>query len=173
MRTSSTSRLVAGAAADLAGHEHVGQKDHLDLHVAGAVAGLAAAAGQVEGEGGGGVLPLPRERLGGKELADLVERLDVGDRIGAGRAPDGRLIHQEHVLEQLPPGERPHLPTGSPRWLLAECSPWSRASRLRYITSWSSVLLPEPDDAGDRGERAQRDVRVHVRAGCAAWRRGS
>ena len=39
---------VAGAAAGLAGHIHIGEKDHLDQHRAGAVAGGAAAGLEVE-----------------------------------------------------------------------------------------------------------------------------
>src|SRR5437762_284169 len=37
------------------------------------------------------------------------------------------------------------MPTGSPRWRLAVCSPLRRASSCRYRTSWTSVDLPEPD----------------------------
>src|SRR5256885_11483948 len=35
-----------------------------------------------------------RQRLGGEQRAQLVERLDVGDRVGSRRAADRRLVHE-------------------------------------------------------------------------------
>jgi hypothetical protein len=80
---------VAGAGTHLARYEHIGQEDHLDLHVPGALAPVAPAAGQVEREGGRGVLPLAGQRLGREQLADLVEGADVGDGVGPRRASNG------------------------------------------------------------------------------------
>ena len=51
--------LEACPAAHLAGDEDIGEEDHLHLHVPGALALLAATSREVEGEGGGSVLPLP------------------------------------------------------------------------------------------------------------------
>jgi hypothetical protein len=81
--------LEPAPATTLAGDEDVGQKDHLHLYRAGAFAGFAAAARHVEGKGRGRVFPPLRLRLLGIELADLVERLDVGHRIGTRCSPDG------------------------------------------------------------------------------------
>ena len=98
--------LVAGAVAVFAGQLDVGQELHFDGHGAVAFAGVAAAAGHVEGEMSG------RERkalglgLGGEELADQIEALDIGDGIGARRAADGGLVDQHNVVEALDAGER-------------------------------------------------------------------
>jgi len=40
-------------------------------------------------------------RLGCKEFADGVKRLEVGDRIGTRRPPDGRLVDQNDVVEPV------------------------------------------------------------------------
>ncbi len=87
--------LVAGAVAVFAGQFDVGEELHFDGDGAVALAGVAAAAGNVEGEVAGG----EREALGlglrGKELADEIEALDVGDGVGARRAADGGLVDED------------------------------------------------------------------------------
>ena len=100
---------VAGGAAGFAGHEHVRQEHHLYLDMTGALTRLAPTARQVEGEGCRGVLPLLRERLPCEQLPDLVERLDIGDWIRARRPADGRLVHQQNILQELPAGHRCNL----------------------------------------------------------------
>ena len=98
--------LVAGAVAVFAGQLDVGEELHFDGDGAVALAGVAAAAGDVEGEVAGG----EREALGvglrGEELADQVEGLDVGDGIGARGAADGGLVDEDDVVEALDAGER-------------------------------------------------------------------
>src|SRR5207244_2046494 len=80
---------VAPAPARVAGHPEVREEIHLHpLHPL-ALAALAAAALHVEGEGPGRVPPLPGERRSGVALADAVEGLHVGDRIGAEGAHHG------------------------------------------------------------------------------------
>ena len=93
--------LVTGAVALLAGQLDVGQELHLHGHRAVTLAGIASAARHVEGK-------VPRRerkplglRLRGKELPHQIEAFDVGNRVGARRAPDGRLVHQNHVIEAL------------------------------------------------------------------------
>jgi hypothetical protein len=97
--------LIARAVAVLAGQLDVGQELHFDGDRAVALAGVAAAAGHVEGK----MARREREPLGlglrGKELANQVEALDVGDGIGARRAADGRLVHQHHVVEAFDAGQ--------------------------------------------------------------------
>ena len=123
IRTSSTSRLKRRAAAGLAGHEDVGEEDHLDLDVPRALAGLAAPAGRLKEKVAAVYF---RSRASGcwrEQLADLVERLDVGDRIGAGRAADRRLVDQQRRrCRNSHPVERAHL-----------------ADRLAEVRSWRSV----------------------------------
>jgi hypothetical protein len=97
---------VPPALALLAGHVHVLDEVHLELLETVALAGLAAAAGHVEREGAGA----EPERLGarqpGEEPPDLVERLHVRDRIGAGRAPDRLLVDEPDALEMLQSPQR-------------------------------------------------------------------
>src|SRR5581483_9297999 len=88
------------ALALLAAEFHVGEKLHLYRDGAVTLASLAASAGDVEGEMAGGEAPLLRFGLRGEELADGVERLDVGDRVGARRAPDRRLVDEDHVVDE-------------------------------------------------------------------------
>ena len=91
------------AAADRAGDPHVGQEVHLQAVRAVSFAGLAAPAGHVETEAAGLVaagLGLGQLRV---EMADVVEELDVGGRVRAGRAADGRLVDGDHLVEMFEP----------------------------------------------------------------------
>ncbi len=87
--------------ADLAGDVDVGQEVHLDLDGAVAGAGLAAAAAHVEGEPPGQVTPHLRLVRLGEELADVVEHPGIGGRVRTGRAPDGRLVDVDHLVQVL------------------------------------------------------------------------
>ena len=94
--------LEARAFALFADQFDVGQELHLDRDGAIALAGFAAAAGNVEREMSGGVAALFGFAGGGEEGADQVEGLDVGDRIGARRAADGRLIDHHRAWRCAP-----------------------------------------------------------------------
>ena len=97
-------RLVEALALTLlAAHEDVRQEVHLDLAHAVALARLAAAALHVEGEAAGLVAVHPRFGQLREEAADLVEDLDVGDRVAARRAPDRALVDVDHLVELLEP----------------------------------------------------------------------
>ena len=91
--------VVALAVAGFAGHEHVGQEVHLDGLVAVAATGLAASAGDVEGEASG--LVGSHLRLGhlDEEFADVGEDLGVGGGIAPGGATEGRLIDADHLVD--------------------------------------------------------------------------
>ncbi len=97
--TSSVLAVVALALADIALDIDVGQEVHLDLDDAIALARLAAAALHVEGEAAW----LIAARLGFRQLgvpvADRRERAGIGRRVGARRAPDGRLVDIDHLVE--------------------------------------------------------------------------
>src|ERR1700733_15502736 len=98
-------RIEALAAADIAQHLHVGQEAHLDALHSLAFAGLAAAAGGVEGKPAGG--DPAHAGLGGVrvEAPDGVPETDVGRGAGAGRLADGGLIDFENAADFLPPGD--------------------------------------------------------------------
>ncbi len=93
--------LEARALAFFAHQLDVGEELHLDGHGAVALAIFAAAAGDVEREVAGAVAAFLGVGRGGEDLADEIEGLDVGDRVGARRAADGRLIHQDDFAQQL------------------------------------------------------------------------
>ena len=93
--------VVALAVADLAGHVHVGQEVHLDLHHAVALAGLAAAAGHVEAEAARAVAALARGVGLGHQLADRREQAGVGGGVAARRAADRRLVDVDDLVEVL------------------------------------------------------------------------
>ena len=93
--------VVALAVADIAGNVHVGQEVHLDLDQAVALAGLTAAALDVEAETSGTVAARTRFRELGKQVAQGREQAGVGRRIGSWRAPDRRLVDVDDLVEQV------------------------------------------------------------------------
>ena len=93
--------VVALALADVAGDVDVGQKMHLDLDDAVALAGLAAAALDVEGEAAGLVAARLGFRQAGEPFADRREGAGIGRRIGARRAADRRLVDVDDLVEVL------------------------------------------------------------------------
>src|SRR6202043_3400677 len=93
------------AAAHLAGDVDVGQEVHLDLDLAVALARLAASAWHVEAEAAR--LVAAHARLGGPrhQVADRVEDVGVGGRVGARRAADRALVDGDHLVELLEAGD--------------------------------------------------------------------
>ena len=75
---------------------------HLNCDRAVAFAHVAAPAGYVEGEEGSieafGLCVARR----GEDFADRVIDFDIRDRVRARRAADGRLVNEQHIVEQLP-----------------------------------------------------------------------
>ena len=142
--------------AHRAGDPHVGQEVHLQLVRAVALAGLAAAAADVEAEAARLVaagLRLGQLRV---ELADLVEDLDVGGRVASaacGRWATGRWRSSCRDV----PGRRCR------RWAPGLPMPPLR-SRRRASTrmSFTSELLPEPETPVTQTNSAQRDLDVDV-----------
>ena len=64
----------AASAAHVAGYEDIGEEHHFHLHVPGALAGVAPAALEIEGEGGRRVPTRAGQRLGRRPL-DAITRL--------------------------------------------------------------------------------------------------
>src|SRR5437016_2991181 len=90
---------LAGIAGDVA----VGQEVHLDLDDAVALAGLAAAALDVEGEAAGLVAARLCLRQPREPLADRRERAGIGRGIRARGAPDRRLVDVDDLVDMLQP----------------------------------------------------------------------
>ena len=80
---------------------HVGQELHLDVLEAVAAAGRAATVARIEAERGASVATLFCERRLREEIANRIEGADVTCGIRARRATDRRLIHHDHVTDQL------------------------------------------------------------------------
>ncbi len=92
-------RVVAAAAADVAGDVNVRQKIHFDAAQAVALAGFAAAALHVEAEAAGLVAAFARFGQHGEEIANGREDSGVGGGIRARRAADGRLIDLDDFVD--------------------------------------------------------------------------
>ena len=130
--------VVALAVADVARHVHVRQEVHLDLDDAVALAGLAAAALDVEAEAPGVVAARACLRHLREQLAQRREQAGVGGRIGARRAPDRRLVDVDDavdLLQALDALDRCGL----------ERAPFRRAAACPNSVSMMSVDLPEPE----------------------------
>src|SRR5690606_16469076 len=93
--------VVAFALADIAGDVDVRQEVHLDLDDAVALAGFAAAALDVEREAPGRIAARLRFRQAGEPVADRGEGAGIGRGVRARRAPDGRLVDVDHLVEMF------------------------------------------------------------------------
>jgi hypothetical protein len=89
--------LISAAAAGGAHQQHVREELHLDLFEAVAATGLAAAAVDVEREGGGGVAAQPGLVGGGEQPPHRIEDLGVGGRVGARRRADRALVDEDDL----------------------------------------------------------------------------
>src|SRR5690606_23898462 len=95
--------VVAPAAADVAGHVHVGQEVHLYLDYAVALAGFAAPALDVEREAAGVVAARARLGHAGEQLAYGREHARIGGGVAARGAADGALVHADDFVEGRQP----------------------------------------------------------------------
>ena len=136
--------------ADVAGDVDVGEEVHLDLDQAVALAGLAAAALDVEAEAAGLVAARLAFGQAGEPVADLGEGAGVGGRVGAGRAADRRLIDVDHLVEIVEPGDL-FVAAG----LDAGAVEGARGGGVERVDG--ERALARAGDAGDAGEGAERD----------------
>src|SRR5205823_7883714 len=88
---------------DVAGDVDIGQKVHLNLDHAVALAGLAAPALDVEAEAPRLVAARLGLRQAGEPFADRRERAGVGRGIAARRAADRRLVDIDDLVEMFEP----------------------------------------------------------------------
>src|SRR5207237_8986448 len=102
--------VIPVALADFAGDIHIGEEMHFDLDQAVSLAGLAAAALDVEGEPAGSVASHLGVGQLGEQLANRGEEPGVRRRIGARGAADGTLVDIDDLvdlIQSLDPGVRP------------------------------------------------------------------
>ena len=128
---------------------------HLDLLLSLALAGLASPALDVETEPPCAVPPQARIGRAGEQGADVVEQLCVRRRVGAGGAPDRRLVDLDHLVDLI-----------DPRDLIVFTGPPRRLIELLGHAAVEHVLhqraLPRSGDAGDADELPQRDLHVDI-----------
>ena len=164
-------RVVARAVAGRAGRVDARQEEQLDHDEALALAGLAAALGDVEREPPGVVAARPRRLGRGEQLAHVIEQPGVGREVRARRAADRLLIDAHQPLDRLHPAGDPAAdwrPTGA----RSSSSPSSSSTG----TSWPSCAGDELDqhladqarlaragDAGHGREHAERKGDVERR----------
>ena len=146
--------LEASAAAFLADELDVGEKLHFNGDGAIALAGLAAATGDVERKMTGGepaALGIGRR---GKDFANGIKGLEIGGGVGAGRASNGRLIHDHDFAEML-------IALEALAELADACARALRGERaVQNIVNQSGFAGAA--DAGDHREHAQRKHEIHV-----------
>ena len=155
--------VVAASVTFLAGHLNVGQEVHLDGLVAVAAAGLAAAALDVEREAAGLVATDLGLGQSDEERADVGKDACVGSGVGARRAPDGRLVDADHLVDvfQSLDGVVGHGLAQRPVEVLGE------DGEERFV---DEGRLAAAADAGDHHQLAQGegDVDVAQVVACAA-----
>ena len=156
--------------AGRAGRVDAGQEQQLDHDEALALAGLAAALGDVEREPPG-VVAAGARRLGrGEQLADVIEQAGVGREVRARRAADRLLIDAHQPLDALHPAGDPAAERGHGRALqlvalvLLGGELDGRGARATSSTSaWLTRLdLPEPDTPVTVVKHAERESDVEV-----------
>ena len=128
---------------------------HLDFDDAVALAGLAAPPLDVERE----APRLIAARLGfrqlGEPVADRREGAGIGGRVRARRAPDGRLVDVDHLVEEF---HALDLVVG--RGMLAALVQLARGGLVQRLDHQRGFAAAR--NAGDAGQRAQRNGRRDV-----------
>ena len=153
--TSRTCDLKRLPFADLARDEDVGEELHLDLDDPFAFARLAAAAGHVEREVAGRQPARLRVLGRGEQLADRIERLEIGDRVGSRRAPDRRLVDEDDVGDELGAFELAMRADAAIPVVLG-------ALQRRVDDVVHERALARAADAGHAGQHAERNLDVDV-----------
>jgi hypothetical protein len=124
-------RAEAPALAMVAAHEDVGHEVHLDLQPAHAFAGFATPARSVEAERRRVELGEARRGRRREQGAHVGQPLHVGERIGARRAADRRLVDEDDAVHEV----------GAPQLVVAAARARDRApSGARVLRT----ALPRP-----------------------------
>ena len=95
--------VVPGAMAYFAGYVYIRKKLHFNFNNAIAVAGLAAAAFDVEAESSRFVSPHFGFRSLAEKLPDIIENAGIGGRIRSWRAADGLLVNVDNLIHIFRP----------------------------------------------------------------------
>src|SRR6185437_2872980 len=148
-------RIVALAAADFAGDVDIRKEIHFDAALPIALAGLAAAALDVEAEAPGLISALAGFRQHGEKLANGAENAGVSGGIGARGAADGGLVNLNYLINVLDafdgamPGRFFH-----------------RAIEIGGERAVQNIVdergFAGAGDAGDHGEKAEGKLHVNI-----------
>ena len=145
-------RVVALAAAHLAGDVHVGEEIHFDAALSVALARFAAATLDVETETTRTIASFARFRKHRVEFADRSEHAGVGGGIRARRASDGRLIDLNDFVDVLDSGDR-----------AVRAGLFHRAIELGSQCAVENIVdergLSGAGHAGDDGQQARAEMR--------------
>ena len=147
--------VVAAALAHIARHINIRQEVHLDFEQAVTCTRLAAAALDIERETARAVAARLGIRRLGEQIADVVEHTRVGCRIGARRAPDGRLVNVDDLIQILDADE-----------LVMRAGTSLRAVQLRcqlFVQDFVDERgLARTRNTGHTGQRAERNREIRV-----------
>src|SRR5208337_2242362 len=151
-------RAIARTTALGAAHDHIGQKLHVDREEAVSLAGAAPPALDVEAEEARAIVP----QLGlvgrGEGPPDLVEGLQVSDRVGSTRPADGGLIEEDRVLELAGPLEI--VEVGNGQRLLME--PLAERGVERLLDQGALTSAADPGHDAQDPEREGRVDRLQI-----------
>ena len=143
--------VIARAFARLTGNIDIGQEMHLDLDQTIALAGLAAAALDVEAEPTRLISARLCFRQTGEPVTDRGEGPGIGRRVRAGRAADGALINVDDLVQMLEPLDG-----------FAGCGGFARAVQARGGGLEQGFdgqgRFPAAGNAGNADELAQREI---------------
>src|SRR5258706_8723511 len=147
--------VVAASAADFAEHVNIGQKIHFNAALALALAGFAAATGNVEGKASRFVAALTRLGEHGVDIANGREHARVSCGIRARSAADRRLIDANYFIDVL----RTH-----DRFVLARL--FARAIKLASKCAVKNVIdqrgFTRARDSGDDRHYTQRESYIEI-----------
>src|SRR5208337_3216291 len=146
-------RAIARTTALGAAHVHIGQKLHVDREEAVSLAGATPPALDVEAEEARAIVSQLGLVSRGEGPPDLVEGLQVSDRVGSTRPADRGLIEEDRVLELA--GSLEIVEVGDGQRLLMQ--PLAERGVERLLDQGA---LASTADAGDDAQNPQRESHV-------------
>ena len=122
---------------------------HFHLHNAVALTGLTATACHVKREATWAIAPLTCGIGLGHQLAYVGEHTGIGGRVRPGRAPNGRLVHVDDLVNQL---HAHHLIAGG-GFVTGAVEVFGQAGVKRLINQGGLAGARYPRDASEQAER--------------------
>ncbi len=145
------------AVADVTGDVDVGQEVHFDLDRTGALAVLAAAALDVEGEASGFVAARLGLREAGEQLTNRREEPDVGGGVGTRCAPDRALVDIDDLVDVFVPFQGIEI-----GFLYVTLAAAHAVAQRRVQNVGQEGTLAGSGNAGDHVHRADPELRCDL-----------